>query len=89
MFRVVLGVIPKAIVFQPLQQPSEMDRDSQLQRRVGETEARSSLSTQYGGPSVSAPKPSLFPPQQLSLPEVLAKVILGEMLLDLKKYNLY
>lgn len=37
--------------------------------------------------SVSTPKLPLFPLQQLSLPEMLAKVILGERLLDLQKYN--
>lgn len=37
------------------------------------------------GASVSTPKLSLFPLQQLSLTARLAKVILGGMLLDLKK----
>lgn len=37
------------------------------------------------GPSVSTPKLSLFSLQQPSLTERLAKVILGEMFLDLKK----
>lgn len=44
--RVVLGVIPEAILFQPLQQPKDMGRGSQLSHKVEETEARRRLSAQ-------------------------------------------
>lgn len=47
---VVLGVTPKAILFQPLKEPNEMGRDCKLQHRVEEIEARRRRSTLWGVP---------------------------------------
>lgn len=84
--RLVLGITPKAVLFQPLKQPNEMGRDFSTglrKLRLGEGEAPRAESLGFH------PKRSLFLLPQPSVSGMLAKVILGEMLLDLEDYNLY
>lgn len=72
-----VSVIPEALLFQPRKQPLGQGLLALAQSWVNWGSVQ--------GTPVSTPHLSLFALQQLSLVEMLAKVILREMLLDLKK----